>query len=243
MSSYCPGAKQFIQPKPEDRKCPSCGVEVEVWTDELKATCPRCKKTIMREGAPACLEWCAYAKQCVGTQVYDEYMEGKAATVRRKLLEALEGHFGEDTKRIAHARRVMEFAEELLKEEQADWHIVIPASILHDFGIKSAEAKYGSSAPGHQEKEGPAIARKILLGLGLKMEHIDEICDIVANHHSPGKIDTRNFAVLCDADQIVNLKHKAERQDRQRVEELIEETFLTAAGKELARKTYLAPSP
>jgi len=38
---------------------------------------------------------------------------------------------------------------------------VIPASILHDVGIKAAEEKHGSSAGHFQELEGPEIARKI----------------------------------------------------------------------------------
>ena len=30
----------------------------------------------------------------------------------------------------------------------------------------------------------------------LKKEDIDEICEIIANHHNPGKVNTQNFKIL-----------------------------------------------
>ena len=39
---------------------------------------------------------------------------------------------------------------------------------------------------------------KILLETGLKKEDIAEICEMIAHHHSPGKIDTENFRILQD---------------------------------------------
>ena len=50
MIEKCPGAKTFIQPKPELIPCSFCGEEVEIWTDEVKATCPKCQGTVMRCG-------------------------------------------------------------------------------------------------------------------------------------------------------------------------------------------------
>lgn len=237
---FCPGSKKFRQPEPENLNCPSCGREVEMWTDEIQRACPHCKSVILRkqEGA-SCLDWCRYAKECVGQDTYEKYMQNKAVTTKEKLLEEMEAYFDSDTKRINHAKNVMRFAEEILKQGQAEWHIVIPASILHDIGIKEAERKYGSSAGHYQEKEGPEIARKILAKLSFKKEHIEEICGIIAHHHSPGKIDTENFKVLYDADWLVNLKGEVDTKDKAKLSGIIEKVFLTEAGKELARKTYL----
>jgi HD superfamily phosphodiesterase len=212
---------------------------MEIWTDEVKATCPHCNVTILREGDATCLDWCKYAKECVGGTLYSKYMQNKAVMLKQQLLKELEEYFGDDTKRINHAKNVLRFAEELLKREKADWHIVIPASILHDVGIKQAEQKHGSSAGKYQEKEGPAIARKFLLKLGLKKEDIDEICEIIAHHHSPGKHETANFKVLYDADWLVNLKDEVGTGDTEKLKTAIEKVFLTNAGKELARATYL----
>lgn len=166
-------------------------------------------------------------------------MQNKAISIREKLIKELEEYFGDDKKRINHARKVLHFAEVLLKKEKGDWHIVIPASILHDIGIKEAEKKYGSAAGHYQEKEGPAIARDILLKLGLKKKDIEEICKIIAHHHSPGKVNTQNFKVLYDADWLVNLKDEVNIKDKEKLEKVINKVFLTDTARELAKKTYV----
>lgn len=78
MISNCPGAKLFRQPEPEILRCPYCQEELEIWTDEIKTKCSKCKKTITREQAQSCLDWCKYAKECVGEDVYNKYMSNKA---------------------------------------------------------------------------------------------------------------------------------------------------------------------
>ncbi len=237
----CPGSQKFKQPEPKSIKCPTCGQEVEMWTDEIQVTCSNCKGSILRqqEGA-SCLDWCKYAKECVGEQTYNKYAQNKIIITKDKLIKELEEYFGNDLKRINHAKNVMHFAEELLRDEKADWHIVIPASILHDVGIKVAEAKYGSNAGHYQEKDGPEIARIILLKVGLKKEDIEEICEIIAHHHSPGIVNTQNFKVLYDADWLVNLKDAIDTKDRTKLKVTIDKVFLTNSGKILAEKIYLS---
>ena len=237
---FCPGSQKFKRPEPENIKCPTCGEVVEMWTDEIQVTCPNCKNTILRQqDGASCLDWCKYAKECVGEKTYNQYMQNKAVTIKQKLIKELECYFGNDKKRINHAKKVMHFAEELLREEKADWHIVIPASILHDVGIKVAEEKYGSNAGHYQEKEGPEIARKILLSLSFKKEDVNQICEIIAHHHSPGRVDTQNFKVLYDADWLVNLKDEVDTKDKAKLKVIIEKVFLTEVGKALAQELYL----
>lgn len=239
MEFECPGAQKFKRPEPEFIKCPSCGEEVEIWTDEVKATCPKCKKPVTRQDGASCLEWCKCARECIGDRAYNNYLKNKAALMRDKLIEELEKYFGTDAKRIAHAKKVLGFAEGLLLEEKGDWHIVIPASILHDVGIKAAEEKYGSSAGQYQEKEGPAIAGEILAKLDFKKEDIKEICEIIAHHHSPGKVTTQNFKIIYDADWLVNLQDEVDTKDKGKLLNIIDRTFLTETGKRLAKTIYL----
>lgn len=48
-------------------------------------------------------------------------MAKKEEDIKRNLMQELSTYFGTDTKRIEHAKKVMYFAEELLKQENADW--------------------------------------------------------------------------------------------------------------------------
>lgn len=238
LKCICPG-QDDRDIKAKIIACPDCGYKVEIFSDEIHVKCPKCKGLVFNEILPSCVDWCKYAKECVGKQFYDNYMRDKVITMSQKLIKELEEYFGGDTKRINHAKKVMRFAEELLKKEMADWHIVIPASILHDIGIKIAEAKHNLEAGKHHEIEGPEIARKILLKFGYKKEYIDEICQIIAYHHTPGKDDTQNFKVLYDADWLVNLKDEAVTKSKTKLREMINKVFLTDAGKNIAKKIYL----
>jgi HD superfamily phosphodiesterase len=158
---------------------------------------------------------------------------------KEALTRAMEAHFNEDTRRINHAHRVTEYAEELLKREGGDYRIVIGASLLHDIGIHAAERKYGSTSGQYQEKEGPPIARAILTRLDFEPAQIEEVCQIIAHHHSPGKINTQNFKILYDADWLVNLRDEYDIQDRNKLTSIIDRVFLTQSGKALAREIYL----
>lgn len=73
----CPGAGLIKQPQPETIKCSHCGEEVEIWSDEAKAKCSNCGKVTSREMAPSCIEWCDYAKLCLGEETYERYMQEK----------------------------------------------------------------------------------------------------------------------------------------------------------------------
>ncbi|TFG62528.1 MAG: hypothetical protein E4H36_07770, partial [Spirochaetales bacterium] len=121
--SFCPGAMVLRQPKPEIFACPDCGGEVEIWTDEIKGVCPECRRTVFRTGDTSCLDWCRHGKECVGDDIYSRYQRNKAESLREKLIAEIEDFFGDDEKRIHHAREVLKVAEELLKKEKADWHI------------------------------------------------------------------------------------------------------------------------
>lgn len=158
---------------------------------------------------------------------------------KQSLMQAMENYFKGDTKRISHARQVTEYAEELHKQEGGDYSIIVGAAVLHDIGIHQAERKYGSTAGKFQEIEGPPIACEILSRLGFKPAQIEEICEIIANHHSPGKIYTQSFKVVYDADWLVNLRDEYDIQDRTKLSNIIDRVFLTGNGKAKARKIYL----
>lgn len=238
--TICPGSRLIRQPRPESILCPSCGTEAEIWSDEQRAKCPSCKRYVVREGFGSCLDWCKMAKDCVGSETFDRYVMQRSGVIRGEIVREMEAFFGGDKKRIAHAKQVLQYAEALLKQEKGEWNIVVPTAILHDVGIKIAEEKYGSSAGPYQEQEGPPIARKILLKVGLRMEAIDEICTIIAHHHSPGKIDTPNFRILYDADGLVNAEETLPGKTAEARKAIIERLFLTVSGRRMAEEFFLS---
>ncbi|MBI5027040.1 MAG: hypothetical protein HZC12_10015 [Nitrospirae bacterium] len=66
----CPGSKEIKKPKPEDIRCRYCGNKLEIWTDEVEVKCKKCGKITMRVLGPTCIDWCPYARECVGDEKY-----------------------------------------------------------------------------------------------------------------------------------------------------------------------------
>ena len=51
--------------------CPRCGGEIEIFSDESKARCPRCKTPVYKKTAPTCAKWCKAAAECMGIRAQD----------------------------------------------------------------------------------------------------------------------------------------------------------------------------
>ena len=67
MYSRCPG-QDSRNLRAELHKCPNCGYEVEIFSDEIKVKCYKCGKYVYREKTPSCIEWCASVRQCLGEE-------------------------------------------------------------------------------------------------------------------------------------------------------------------------------
>jgi HD superfamily phosphodiesterase len=170
----------------------------------------------------------------------DKSMEPESMDrIKSSIAAEMEAYFKDDAKRIAHAHKVTGFVEQLLETEPGERAIVIAAGLLHDIGIHEAERKYASSSGKYQEIEGPPIAREILNRLSFDPVQIEEVCRIIAHHHSPGKIESRNFKILYDADWLVNLKDEFDISDTAKLEKIVNKVFLTSSGRRLAGKIYL----
>ncbi len=74
MTSRCPG-QDMRNLRVSLVKCPGCGAEVEIFSDELKVKCPRCGEKVYREKVPSCIEWCASARQCLGEEKWRQLMD------------------------------------------------------------------------------------------------------------------------------------------------------------------------
>lgn len=151
-------------------------------------------------------------------------------------------YFGDDTRRINHALKVLHYARQLNAEIQGDALTVECAAILHDIGIHEAEKKHHSSAGNYQEIEGPPIARSILARYPIADDTIDHIALIIANHHCAKNIDTPEFRMIWDADWLVNIPDEFDINDKNKMRSLLQ-IFKTQPGLTLAKKTFCLPMP
>lgn len=60
----CPGTASISRPELLLVKCPKCGGEVEIFSDEEKVVCDNCGVAVFREKSPSCFDWCKYAEEC-----------------------------------------------------------------------------------------------------------------------------------------------------------------------------------
>ena len=67
MRLRCPG-QDFRNLRVELYRCPNCGTEVEIFSNETKAKCYNCSEMVHKEKLPSCIEWCAAARECLGEE-------------------------------------------------------------------------------------------------------------------------------------------------------------------------------
>ena len=243
----CPGQdSQYWKPGAIfEVKCPECGTEVEFFKDDTTRKCSNCGHRFLNPRLDfGCASYCPYAEQCIG-DLPPELLAQKEDLLKDRVAIEMKRYFKRDFKRIGHASRVARYAEQIGRKEGANLAVVLSAAYLHDIGIKEAEKKHQSTAARYQEEEGPPIAREILTRLGAKEELIDEVCDIIAHHHHPEENETLNFKSLYDADLLTNLEEREKDSpiDPEKLKKIVEGSFLTRSGADLAGKTLLKQGP
>lgn len=67
MIPKCPG-QDSRNIKVETLICPGCGYILEIFSDEIKVRCPRCKSLACRDRLPSCVDWCKSARECTGEE-------------------------------------------------------------------------------------------------------------------------------------------------------------------------------
>jgi len=68
LIDHCPGSAGIRTPTLQVKRCPECGEEVEIFSNEVSATCGRCGFIIYNDRA-SCIRWCRYAAECVGPEL------------------------------------------------------------------------------------------------------------------------------------------------------------------------------
>jgi len=67
MTVRCPG-QDFRWLRVELYKCPNCGAEEEIFSNETRVKCHECGEWIYKKKLPSCIDWCASARQCLGEE-------------------------------------------------------------------------------------------------------------------------------------------------------------------------------
>ena len=61
-------------PTIEDRICPNCGNPIEIFSTDTEVACDKCGFVVYNDKL-SCVQWCKYARKCVGDQMYEQMME------------------------------------------------------------------------------------------------------------------------------------------------------------------------
>ena len=155
------------------------------------------------------------------------------------LIEEMIKYYKGAPKRIQHFLKVYEFASMIGRMENIDsgvQHILETAAIVHDIGIKKCEKKYGKCDGSLQEKEGPAIAAKMLRKLGYNPDVIARCGYLIAHHHTYSGISGIDYRILVEADFLVNLYE--DNADKKAIITAYDRIFRTNSGKMLCRTMF-----
>ena len=156
--------------------------------------------------------------------------------MNNQLIMEMTRYYSGDPKHIQHFMKVYAYARMIGEMERLDrktQHMLETAAIVHDIGIKESMEKYGDSAGHHQEQEGPAVARGMLMRLGIK-----RVCYLVGHHHTYQDIEGLDYQILVEADFLVNLYENGSSKETAR--EVLYRVFVTESGKDILRNMFLA---
>jgi len=75
-------------PTIEEKYCPQCGSVIEIFSTDTQVPCEKCGFVAFNDSL-SCVQWCKYARQCVGDEMYEHLMEIAAAQKERARLERM----------------------------------------------------------------------------------------------------------------------------------------------------------
>lgn len=144
-----------------------------------------------------------------------------------------------DAKRIQHFCKVHSYAKLIGETENIDTKILFileVAALTHDIGIHICEEKYGNCNGKVQEKEGPAIAKKLLKKLGFEDDVSERVQYLIAHHHTYNNIDGMDYQILIEADFLVNILE--EGVSKEAALNAYNNIFKTECGKKICKEMF-----
>ena len=152
---------------------------------------------------------------------------------------AMLGLYKGDAKRIQHFCKVYSYAKLIAECEKVDKEtlfVLEAAALTHDIGIHLCEEKYGDCSGKLQEKEGPAIAARLLGELGFEKQVSERVQYLIAHHHTYHNIDGLDYQILVEADFLVN--YFEDGLDREHIKTSAEKIFKTETGKKIVKEMF-----
>lgn len=70
-------------PTIHEKTCPQCGEIIELFSIDTQVTCDKCG-FIAYNDTLSCVQWCEYARKCVGDEMYEKMMEIARQNKRQK---------------------------------------------------------------------------------------------------------------------------------------------------------------
>ena len=70
-------------PTIHEKICPRCGEIIEMFSIDTEMACENCGFVAYNDTL-SCVQWCKYAKKCVGEEMYNHMMEIAALQKRNK---------------------------------------------------------------------------------------------------------------------------------------------------------------
>ena len=126
----------------------------------------------------------------------------------RAVLDAMCLFDAGDPKRIHHLLKVHALARQIGLHEGLDENTLFTlevAALVHDIGIRPAEAQFGRCTGEMQERLGPPEAERLLGELGLPAPVIRRVSFLVGHHHTTRDVAGIDWQILLEADFLVNL--------------------------------------
>ena len=148
--------------------------------------------------------------------------------------------FRGDARRIQHLTKVHAYAALIGRMEGLDaatQAILEAAAVVHDVGIKPAEAQYGSCNGKLQEELGPAEARTLLTAAGYTPEETERVAWLVGHHHTYDPIEGLDHQILVEADFLVNLYEDS--VPKAAAQNALDKIFKTQTGKTICKEMFV----
>ena len=71
-----------------ERVCPQCGHEIELFSIDTQMPCENCGFAAYNDTL-SCVQWCQYAKQCVGEEMYAHMTEQNAKAYANQIADVI----------------------------------------------------------------------------------------------------------------------------------------------------------